>query len=110
MVHAGCPLRLTEWGASDILAFWLPEPCSCHVEQVTWFAVLHLWYRREFRARLVAGSRPADEASTNGRSAEGAREWAHPVARPEKGCLLLAHPKMFADSQTYFSQASPLAV
>ena len=62
--------------------------------------------RREFRARLVAGSRQADEASTNRRSTEAAREWAHPVARPEKGCLLLAHPKMFADSQTYFNQAS----
>lgn len=61
---------------------------------------------REFRARLVAGSRQAEEPSANRRSAEGAREWAHPVTRPEKGCLLLAHPKMFADSQTYFNQAS----
>ena len=88
------------------LLFGFQSPCSCYGEQVTWFALVHLWYRREFRARLVAGSRPADEASTNGRSAEGAREWAHTVARPEKGCLLLAHPKMFAESQTYFSQAS----
>ena len=63
---------------------------------------------REFRARLVAVSRQAEEASTSRRSAEGAREWAHPVARPEKGCLLLAHPKMFSDSQTYFNQASLL--
>ena len=92
----------------DELTMPLSEPTSdwqvCHLARAQCMQgsdVCAIPCRREFRARLVAGSRQTDEASV-----EGAREWAHPVARPEKGCLLLAHPKMFADSQTYFNQAS----
>ena len=53
------------------------------------------------RARLVAGDRGQQgEVSTT--SADGG--WAHDVGKPEKGCLLLAHPLMFGSSQGYFSQ------
>jgi hypothetical protein len=31
--------------------------------------------------------------------------WAHALPRPERGCLLLAHPMMFHSSQEYFYQA-----
>lgn len=31
--------------------------------------------------------------------------WAHPIILPEKGCLLLSHPIMFTNSQTYFFQS-----
>lgn len=34
------------------------------------------------------------------------KSWAHPIARPEVGCILIAHPLMFNDNaQSYFSQA-----
>lgn len=57
---------------------------------------------REFRARLVAGDRGQQgEVSTS--TANG--RWAHDVGKPEKGCLLVAHPLMFGSSQGYFSQA-----
>ena len=32
--------------------------------------------------------------------------WAHVIAQPEKGCLLLAHPLMFMEHQAYFHQVS----
>ncbi|WIA32918.1 hypothetical protein OEZ86_006088 [Tetradesmus obliquus] len=77
---------------------------------------------REFRARLVASSRAAspaaaaEPATTSSSSApEGAwattrssfnqLEWAHELSKPEAGCLLLAHPYMFRERQTYFYQA-----
>ncbi len=54
-----------------------------------------------YRARLVASDREQqDDAST---SAVHGR-WAHDVGKPEKGCLLLAHPLMFGNAQPYFSQ------
>ncbi|DBB08311.1 TPA: hypothetical protein ACH3X3_008476 [Trebouxia sp. C0006] len=56
---------------------------------------------REFRARLVAGDRGQQgEASTSTANSR----WAHDVGKPERGCLLLAHPLMFGSSQGYFSQ------
>eukprot|EP00803_Ostreobium_quekettii_P000196 evm.model.scf_1281EXC.5 EVM.evm.TU.scf_1281EXC.5 scf_1281EXC:17665-18611(+) len=55
---------------------------------------------RDFRARLVATSRSGSAAS----GVEDGR-WAHAVHAPETGCLLVAHPLMFSQSQTYFSQA-----
>ena len=65
---------------------------------------------REFRARLVAGSQkkatpPADstdEAGPNGQAETS--HWAHTIPRPEQGCLLIAHPLMFVQQQTYFNQ------
>lgn len=30
--------------------------------------------------------------------------WAHPIANPEKGCVLIAHPLMFTTQQQYFAQ------
>ncbi|KAK9825180.1 hypothetical protein WJX81_003410 [Elliptochloris bilobata] len=67
---------------------------------------------REFRARLVA----SQGASSSAPAAEGAespsagggdqpRLWAHPIPRPERGCLLVAHPLVFRTQQTYFFQA-----
>ena len=53
---------------------------------------------RDFRARLVA--------STSGRTDGSESEiWVHPVPRAEAGCVLLAHPLMFTNSQEYFAQA-----
>lgn len=49
---------------------------------------------REFRAKLVASS----TSSLAG--------WAHVLARPETGCVLLANPLMFTTSQTYFNKAA----
>lgn len=49
---------------------------------------------RTFRAKLVAQERGTEQ-----------EQWAHPIPKPEKGALLLAHPMMFSDSQTYFYQA-----
>ncbi len=76
---------------------------------------------REFRARLVASTRsgsvtpapetaaPSEERTTTEASssstAPATRGWAHSLSKPEKGCLLLAHPMLFHSSQTYFHQA-----
>lgn len=49
---------------------------------------------REFRAKLVASS------------ASSLTSWAHVLARPETGCVLLANPLMFTTSQTYFNKAA----
>ena len=53
------------------------------------------------RARLVATDRGEQSSS------QVQTHWAHNVAKPEKGCLLLAHPLMFSNSQSYFSQVPP---
>lgn len=50
---------------------------------------------REFRAKLVAVGRNSDADSDI---------WAHSVPGPEQGCILIAHPLMFASSQEYFFQ------
>ena len=74
---------------------------------------------RDFRARLVAGSRragaPTQEqqdaaAEPSGRDTDidGGR-WAHSVPGPERGCLLVAHPLVFLQSQTYFNQVRAAA-
>ena len=34
--------------------------------------------------------------------------WAHPIANPEKGCVLIAHPLMFTTQQRYFAQVRAL--
>ena len=65
---------------------------------------------REFRARLVAGSQkkatpPADSTDEAGPSGQAeTSHWAHTIPRPEQGCLLIAHPLMFVQQQTYFNQ------
>ena len=53
------------------------------------------------RARLVANDRGQQD---EGSPSSARSRWAHDVGKPEKGCLLLAHPLMFDDSQGYFSQ------
>lgn len=70
---------------------------------------------REFRARLVAQERTTpgeeeapDEPSSSAPAVKpkgGSGLWAHPIPGPEQGCLLVAHPLMFAANQTYFSQS-----
>lgn len=39
---------------------------------------------------------------------QSADEWAHIIPKPEKGALLLAHPLLFQNSQTYFHRAAIL--
>ena len=41
-----------------------------------------------------------------GESESQARLWAHPIPRPERGCLLVAHPLLFRAQQTYFYQVT----
>ncbi|EFJ40535.1 hypothetical protein VOLCADRAFT_108114 [Volvox carteri f. nagariensis] len=55
---------------------------------------------REFRAKLVSQSRGGTGAESD--------EWAHIIPKPEKGALLLAHPLLFQQSQTYFHRAAIL--
>lgn len=55
---------------------------------------------REFRARLVAST-----ASDQGPSTSEDEPWAHALASPEQGCLLLASPLYFLDGQQYFRNA-----
>jgi putative transcriptional regulator len=70
---------------------------------------------RAFRAQLVAATATTDEANSSAdssatpapprpTSADGDALWAHRIAEPERGCLLVAHPLMFSNAQTYFSQ------
>ncbi len=54
---------------------------------------------RAFRARLVSSSRPKGPTSSHSAPSQ---DWAHSLPGPEKGCLLLAHPALFSESQTYF--------
>lgn len=54
---------------------------------------------RDFRARLVAAEK-AERAKQG--DAPAGELWAHGLALPEQGCLLLAHPKLFSASQPYF--------
>ena len=37
---------------------------------------------------------------------EGNQLWAHAIAQPERGCLILAHPLMFKSHQQYFDQVA----
>jgi putative transcriptional regulator len=61
------------------------------VEQADW---------RAFRARLVRsglGTGGLDSVQDEEREL-----WAHPIVQPEPGCLLIAHPNAFTESQQYF--------
>lgn len=69
---------------------------------------------REFRAKLVKSSERntvfIGDAEYNEDSASSDAEcvqdhWAHMLAHPEKGCLLLANPLMFTTAQTYFNKS-----
>ena len=53
------------------------------------------------RARLIASSRGQ---KAEGRTEAGNGRWSLNLVKPEKGCLLLSHPLMFSERQTYFSQ------
>lgn len=57
---------------------------------------------REFRARLVASS---STTSSTGPTPTPNEPWAHPLVSPEPGCILLASPLFFLNSQTYFHRA-----
>lgn len=58
---------------------------------------------REFRARLVAST--AADRSDGPLDSSEEEPWAHPLASPEQGCLLLASPLYFLDGQQYFRNA-----
>jgi putative transcriptional regulator len=70
---------------------------------------------RAFRAKLVKSQQEqlggsfssADEEQEKGTTSTlcGPDDWAHVLAGPEKGCLLLANPLMFTTGQTYFNKA-----
>ncbi|KAK9819916.1 hypothetical protein WJX72_003947 [[Myrmecia] bisecta] len=55
---------------------------------------------RAFRARLVASS-----TSSGSSRLDAGRLWAHNLPGAEEGCLLIAHPLMFGQSQPYFRLA-----
>ena len=68
---------------------------------------------RAFRAKLVksqgaflnpSSSSESDDDADMAASADPT-SWAHVLAAPEQGCLLLANPLMFTTSQTYFNKA-----
>lgn len=64
---------------------------------------------REFRAKLVASSSYGTEEVEGMKGVNEAmkeeKRWAHVLARPERGSVLLANPLMFTTSQTYFNKA-----
>lgn len=62
---------------------------------------------RQFRAQLVETSRREGEATGPTGTSQNVEPdyWAHPIASAEPGCLLLAHPLMFQENQTYFHEA-----
>ena len=70
---------------------------------------------RSFRAKLIKSQDAflnPTAAEEDARSLEGSSSlsdqtcgWAHVLAAPEQGCLLLANPLMFTTSQTYFNKA-----
>ena len=71
------------------------------------------------RAQLVARSRTTPQATWDevddavyGPSDAGKEsgDWAHLIARPEIGCVLLANPLLFNNSQTYFDKAVILVI
>lgn len=71
------------------------------------------------RAQLVSRSRATPQASWDeiedgecGGSAgtDSGEDWAHLIATPEPGCVLLANPMLFGSSQTYFEQAVILVI
>lgn len=74
---------------------------------------------REFRAQLVSRSRLTPQASWDeiedgefggSASSDSGDDWAHLIATPEPGCVLLANPMLFGSSQTYFEQAVILVI
>ena len=67
---------------------------------------------RAFRAKLVKSQdvflNPPSSESDDGADVAASSDpasWAHVLAAPEQGCLLLANPLMFTTSQTYFNKA-----
>ena len=65
---------------------------------------------RAFRAKLVKSqdmflNPSSSESEEDVAVSEDPSSWAHVLAAPEQGCLLLANPLMFTTSQTYFNKA-----
>ena len=52
---------------------------------------------------MASEAAAAEEAPGRGAQKDG--QWAHRLAAPEQGCVLLAHPALFSASQNYFSRA-----
>jgi hypothetical protein len=72
------------------------------------------------RARLIAANKaeaatsafapatttaPTTPGATTPPASDLPDHWAHELPWPEKGCVLVAHPSLFVDRQTYFQQA-----
>ena len=65
---------------------------------------------RTFRAKLVwseVGTQ--DSVAETGTSSDAMKQenslWLHQLPIPERGCLMLANPMKFGDSQSYFSKS-----
>lgn len=65
---------------------------------------------REFRARLVRGAAATPSADADATAPGTAAGWAHLLAAPEAGAVLIAHPLLFTSSQTYFHQSVVLLI
>lgn len=114
-LHIVLAARLSSWSPK----FWHCTPrFAASITSLT-LQQLHM-YDVVCRARLIASTRAATttttEESTGSNTAADAGwgtkssfnqlEWAHELSKPETGCLLLAHPYMFRERQTYFYQVS----
>ena len=56
-------------------------------------------------ARSRSSSSPSPSSSPSSSSSSSSKLWAHPLSRPERGCVLVAHPLLFTSTQTYFSKS-----
>ena len=57
------------------------------------------------RSRSRSASSSSSSASSSSSSSSSSKLWAHPLSRPERGCILVAHPLLFTSAQTYFSKS-----
>ncbi|CAI5512209.1 unnamed protein product [Closterium sp. Naga37s-1] len=64
--------------------------------------------RSNITSPLPSSSSPSStspSSSPSSPSSSSPKSWAHPIAVPETGCVLLAHPRAFGVSQQYFNRA-----
>ncbi|CAI7796245.1 unnamed protein product, partial [Closterium sp. NIES-53] len=64
--------------------------------------------RSNITSPLPSSSSPSStspSSSPSTPSSSSPKSWAHPIAVPETGCVLLAHPRAFGVSQQYFNRA-----
>jgi len=56
-------------------------------------------------AEALRSRSPTSSPSASSSSSSSSKLWAHPLSRPERGCVLVAHPLLFTSTQTYFSKS-----